>query len=79
MKAFRLELGEHGIFLIDVVCDCGNNALHDEKGNANCKHPVKTGNAPEKILVCNLCGRKYRIVSQIDHVHVFDLDWLDKK
>ncbi len=73
MKDIRIELLVNGrTLLVDVVCDCGNNALVDEAtGGAKFKHEITMGDDREdKILICG-CGKKYRLRPQKYHIHVF--------
>lgn len=79
MKSVRIEqistVAPHGrpLFVIDVVCDCGNNGLVDEAtGEASFKHPVSVGGGQDKVLVCR-CGKKYRLHPQETHIHVFSV------
>jgi len=75
MKSIRIEPRGGCTLLVDVVCDCGANALTDEAtGERSFKHEIEVGNMQgDKILTCN-CGRKYRLQSQGTHVHVFSMD-----
>lgn len=73
MKSVRIEPGnERGIFLIDVVCDCGQNGLTNEAtGERSFKHEVRAGcGEQDTVLSCSECGKKYRVHPQGTHIHV---------
>ena len=76
MKSIRIEPAQQGrVLLIDVVCDCGRNALKStQTGDTSFKHAVlitdDTFEGVDDILVCD-CGKKYRLHPQRGHIHVF--------
>lgn len=75
MKDIRIELRDGRTLLVDVMCDCGANALTDEATDERSfKHEIKIGTMEQgdKILACT-CGKKYRLQSQGTHVHVFSM------
>lgn len=74
MKNIRIEpINSGSAFLIDVVCDCGQNALQEEKsGRSSFKHEISLGGHREITLICT-CGNRYRVRPQLNHFHVFSL------
>lgn len=59
---------------IDVVCDCGQNALMAmHTGVRSMRHPVDLFDAevyPKPYLLECGCGKRYAIVIQSNHFHV---------
>lgn len=74
MQGVRIQPTANGKFLVDVVCDCGNNGLLDQMtGEPNFKHPVELGTGEIKVLICGTCQSEYVMYTQSDHVHVTNL------
>jgi len=83
MKSIRIQPVGPATFQIDVVCDCGANALANEKtGERSLRHEVVLGDVPEEthaILFCERCGKRYRLHPQWSHFHVSDEPTTDGK
>lgn len=77
MKSVRIEpIIENGrlVLLVDVVCDCGQNALlSSQTGKHEVKQPIVMGKSiPKVVLKCEPgCGKTYSLVSQENHLHIF--------
>lgn len=70
MKSVRVHSPRPGTFEIDVVCDCGKNALtHTATGKKDFRHEICTGSIEPVVLACD-CGKKFNLVSQHTHIHV---------
>ena len=73
MQGVRIEPRENGnLLLVDIGCDCGRNALKDEKGKASALHPIRVSSHETKTLTC-LCGKKYSIAAATSHIHIKNL------
>ncbi|MBI4087397.1 MAG: hypothetical protein HY434_01030 [Candidatus Liptonbacteria bacterium] len=72
MKSVRIEPVLDGeVVLVDVVCDCGLEAtVNEQTGVAQFKHRIVVADAPDTVLVCTGCGKKYRVHPQDEHIHV---------
>lgn len=76
ITSIRIKPIVNGI-LLDIQCECGANALEDETTRIRSfEHKVTSQGgsvrAVEPILKC-VCGRRYRVVSQSNHFHVFSM------
>ncbi|OGZ13625.1 MAG: hypothetical protein A2942_04750 [Candidatus Lloydbacteria bacterium RIFCSPLOWO2_01_FULL_50_20] len=79
MKSVRIEpvnAAGKTLFAIDVVCDCGRNGLEKvETGDMSFRHLAGVGasHTAPYTLRCT-CGRTYQVASQVNHIHVHQLD-----
>ncbi len=73
MKSVRIQPGQAGTLFVDVVCTCGASGLKNEAtGMASFKHLVLLGGKITQQISC-LCGRRYELKPQTDHVHISQL------
>jgi len=73
MKSIRIKVIATDMIAIDVVCGCGRNCLKNETtGESSTSHGILVGDlhpSSSPVLVCD-CGKRYKVVSQRDHMHV---------
>ena len=71
MKSIRIEPLGISEFAIDVVCECGQNGLHNlQTGQQSFKHRAQLGDALCDFTLACECGREFRVRSQGSHIHV---------